>query len=259
MNQLKSAFWSVQLSIPDPLVVGSIAVLLNFRTSLWSRQRGVWRCGGVKQNTVYSVFLESSCAEQGANLGGFFAFLLCTTTIINTTSAAWLWMSRFKLKFQTSRDLLKSKKMFLVFYCITSILWIVKHSTFFIFYFFGQKALFCQFGIQAMAGSCIILGCSCQSTADLPLVLHFMSVYIRHVSSSGKLFSARCQQVDSLESLQNNGNHFSPQPQILIICILSFHSLFRKQTFVAKWNQGRRRRRECEDEGILRLSNIYIL
>ena len=86
---------------------------------------------------------------------------------------------------------------------------------------FVGKALFCQIGIQVIAGCCIIWGCSCQSMADLPLVLHFMRVYIRHVSSSGKLFSAWCQQVDSLESQHNLGNHSSLQLEILIIYILS--------------------------------------
>lgn len=87
--------------------------------------------------------------------------------------------------------------------------------------FFGEKTLFWQIGIQVTVGCCIIVGCSCQSTADLPLVLHFMRVYICYVSSSGKLFSAWCQQVDSLESQHNYGNHSSLQLEILIIYILS--------------------------------------
>lgn len=50
--------------------------------------------------------------------------------------------------------------------------------------------------------------------------LYFMRVYIDYVYSSGKLFSAWRQQVDSSVSQHNHGNHSSLQLQILIIYIL---------------------------------------
>lgn len=125
---------------------------------------------------------------------------------------SWAWDSNFNIFIVIEMDALRFTNVLYNF----SFLEDTKASC-----FYGGKAMFCQIDIEVIAGCCIIVGCSCQSTGDFPLVLHFMRVYIRYVSSSGKLFSAWCQQVDSLESQHNHGNHSSLQLEILIIYILS--------------------------------------
>lgn len=176
----KSAFCRVQLSVPDLLKdqIDNCPPHFQDESLKWAAAQ--------KQNTPYSIFVVL-CIVPTSQV--FISPTVSQTHLINATSVTLLLVLSSSFKFTAiENDAPGFVCNFFSFGIETSC------------FFFGGKELFFMFGVQVITRCCIILGCSCHSTAELSLLLHLMWVYICNVSSSGKLFSAWRQQVESSKS-----------------------------------------------------------